>query len=120
MKPGDTGFKRIIKAGIYSIQGFKAAYQYEAAFRQELFAGIFLIPIAFWIASSGIELVILIASLLLVLICEIINSAIEAVVDRQGEEYHILAGRAKDMGSAAVFLALLNAGFCWFIISINY
>ncbi len=118
MKPGHTGFKRIINAIGYSLQGFKAAYQHEAAFRQELAAGIFLFPLAFFVADNNIELAILVASLFLVLICEILNSAIEAVVDRHGEALHTLSGRAKDLGSSAVFLALLNAGFCWFIILI--
>lgn len=116
MKTGQTGFKRIINATIYSWQGLKAAFQYEAAFRQELFVFFALVPLAFWLASNSIELVVLISCLFLILICEIINSAIEAVVDRQGDEIHPLAGRAKDMGSAAVFLALLNACICWLAI----
>jgi len=116
VKPGQTGFKRIINASIYSWQGLKAAFQHEAAFRQELFICLLLIPLAFFLATNAIELAILIASLFLILICEIINSAIEAVVDRHGDEIHSLAGRAKDMGSAAVFLALLNASICWLAI----
>jgi len=116
VKPGQTGFKRIVNASIYSWQGLKAAFQHEAAFRQELFLCLLLIPIAFFLATNAIELAILIASLFLILICEIINSAIEAVVVRHGDEIHSLAGRAKDMGSAAVFLALLNASICWLAI----
>ncbi len=120
MKPGQTGFKRIIKATEYSWQGLKATFQNEAAFRQELVACLVLIPMAIWLSENGIELSILIACLFLVLICEIFNSAIEAVVDRHGKENNQLAGRAKDMGSAAVLLALINAGICWFLITIYY
>jgi len=116
VKPGQTGVKRVINATAYSWQGLKAAYRHEAAFRQELFAVIILVPMAFWIASNAIEFIILMTCLFLVLICEIINSAIEAVVDRHGDEIHSLAGRAKDMGSAAVFLAIVNACICWFAI----
>lgn len=116
MKPGQTGIKRIVKATVYSWQGLKAAFQYEAAFRQELLAFFILLPLAFLLANNAVELTILIICLFLILICEIINSAIEAVVDRQGDEIHPLAGRAKDMGSAAVFLALLNASICWLAI----
>ena len=116
MKPGQTGFKRIANASVYSWQGFKAAYQYEAAFRQELFACLLLLIVLPWIAVNALQVVVLLASLFLLLICEIINSAIEAVVDRLGDEIHPLAGRAKDMGSSAVFLALLNVGICWCIV----
>jgi diacylglycerol kinase (ATP) len=116
VKPGQTGVKRILNATIYSWQGLKAGFKHEAAFRQELIAAIFLIPLAFLLASNVIEFIILIACLFLVLICEIFNSAIEAAVDRHGNEVHLLSGRAKDMGSAAVFLAILNAGICWFAI----
>ena len=116
MKPGKTGIARIITAGGYSWQGFRAAYQHEAAFRQELFLGIILIPLALWLGKTGLESALMIACLLIVLIAEIINSAIEAVVDRFGSEMHELSGRAKDMGSAAVFLALLNTIVVWFLI----
>ncbi len=119
MKPGQSGFTRIANATLYSWQGLKAAFQNEAAFRQELAACLVLFPFAFWLANDGLELIVLISSLFLVLICEIINSAIEATIDRHGDEVHLLAGRAKDMGSAAVFLALLNASFCWLIIGLN-
>lgn len=116
MKPGKTGISRIIAAGGYSWQGFRAAYQHEAAFRQELFLSIFLIPLALWIGETGLESALMIASLIIVLIAEIINSAIEAVVDRFGSEMHELSGRAKDMGSAAVFLALLNVTIVWLLV----
>lgn len=116
MKPGKTGIARIIAAGGYSWQGLTAAWQHEAAFRQELFLSIFLLPLAIWLAETGLESAIMIASLFMVLIAEIINSAIEAVVDRLGSEHHELSGRAKDMGSAAVFLALLNVAIVWTLI----
>ncbi|MCK5649454.1 MAG: diacylglycerol kinase [Gammaproteobacteria bacterium] len=116
MKPGKTGIARIIAAGGYSWQGLTAAWQHEAAFRQELLLSIFLLPLALWLAESGLELALLIASLSIVLIVEILNSAIEAVVDRFGPEHHELAGRAKDMGSAAVFLALVNVAVVWILV----
>jgi diacylglycerol kinase (ATP) len=116
MKPGKTGIRRIINASAYSWQGFKAAFKHEAAFRQELILCLVLLALLPWVASNKLEVLILILSLFIVLICEIINSAIEAVVDRFGDEIHPLAGRAKDMGSAAVFLALLNLGVCWSLI----
>ena len=97
-KTGRTGLMRIIKATGYSWQGIKACFIHEAAFRQELFLAIILIPLSFWLANTKIELLFLIASVILVLIVEIINSAIEAVVDRLGDEPHELSGRAKDLG----------------------
>jgi len=116
MKPGKTGIARIIAAGGYSWQGLIAAYQHEAAFRQELFLCVILLPAALWLGDTGLESALMIASLFIVLIAEIINSAIEAVVDRFGSELHELSGRAKDMGSAAVFLALLNVAVVWLLI----
>ena len=113
MKPGKTGLARIIAAGGYSWQGLTAAYQHEAAFRQELLLAIILIPLSFWLGDNALEYALMISSLFIVLIVEIINSAIEAVVDRAGSEHHELAGRAKDMGSAAVFLALANVIIIW-------
>lgn len=116
MKPGKTGFARIIAAAGYSRQGLSAAYQHEAAFRQELFLALLLIPLAFFVGENGLEWAVLTGSLFIVLIAEIVNSAIEAVVDRFGHEHHELSGRAKDMGSAAVFLALLNVVISWFLV----
>ena len=110
---GNKGLTRIIKAGQYSWQGIRAAYRHEEAFRQESWLAIVLIPLAFFVAQSGIELALLIGSVVLVLIVEILNSAIEAVVDRIGLEHHELCGRAKDMGSAAVLFALLNVVVVW-------
>ncbi len=112
-KPGATGLTRIINAGGYSIKGLKAAWVNEAAFRQELLLCIVLAPMAIWLGQNGVEQALLLGSLFLVLIVELINSAIEAVVDRFGKERHELSGRAKDIGSAAVMLALLNAAVIW-------
>ncbi|MBI6550788.1 diacylglycerol kinase [Xenorhabdus lircayensis] len=108
-----TGLTRIIKAARYSAKGIKAAWQNEAAFRQESVAAIFAIIIAFSLDLGLFERLLLIGSVMLVIIVEILNSAIEAVVDRIGNEYHELSGRAKDMGSAAVFLTILLALFTW-------
>jgi len=113
MKPGRTGISRIAHAFVYSMQGFRAAIKHEAAFRQELMLTVFLVPVAFWLTTEPVHLMAMLGSLLLVLIVEILNSAIEAVVDRTGEEPHKLSGRAKDMGSAAVFLALMNVVVMW-------
>jgi len=95
------------------MQGFRSAIKHEAAFREELILAIMLVPLAFWLTSNTLYLMAMLGSLLLVLIVEILNSAIEAVVDRIGSEQHELSGRAKDMGSAAVFLALMNVILMW-------
>ena len=110
---GNTGLTRIIKAIGYSWQGLIAAYKNEAAFRQELLLAAVLIPIAIWLADNVIQMALMITSVLLVMIVEILNSAIEAVVDRFGGELHELSGRAKDMASAAVFLALIYMTEIW-------
>lgn len=108
-----TGFQRIVNAAGYSWQGLRAAWQNEAAFRQEAIAAVIAVIVACWLDIDAISRVLMIGSVVLVIIIEIINSAIEAVVDRIGEERHPLAGRAKDMGSAAVLLAILLALFVW-------
>jgi len=110
---GNTGIKRIILAAGYSLSGFKAAFQQEAAFRQELLLAAILIPLACWLNVESQQRLMMIAALLLVLIVELLNSAIEAVVDRIGPEQHELSGRAKDMGSAAVLLSLLLTAYVW-------
>ena len=115
-KPGKTGLTRIIHAFGYSMQGIRAALKHEAAFRQEMLLAIILIPLAFFITQDAVKLALLISTPLLVLVVEIINSAIEAVVDRFGEEHHELSGRAKDMGSAAVFFALMIVAVVWGLI----
>ncbi len=110
---GKKGIARLIAATGYSIAGFKAAYKNEEAFRLELLAFLVLAPVALFLGGSNVEKVLLLGSLALVLVAELINSAIEAVVDRGGDEYSDLAGRAKDMGSAAVLLCLLLVLFVW-------
>ncbi|MDO3382972.1 diacylglycerol kinase [Gilvimarinus algae] len=117
MKPGKTGLTRVMHALGYSLQGLGAAWKFEAAFRQEVIMALLLIPAAFWLASSHIELVLLIASVFWVLIAELINSSVEAVVDRTGSEVHELSGRAKDIGSAVVLLSLVLLSIVWGIIA---
>lgn len=113
MKPGTTGWTRLINATGYSIAGLRAAWNNEAAFRQELILALFLFPVGIGLGEGGVERALLIGALLLVLVVEVLNSGLEAVVDRIGPEHHHLAGRAKDMGSAAVFLALANVVLVW-------
>lgn len=110
---GNTGLTRIIKAARYSMLGLRAAFVNEAAFRQELALFVVMAPLGYWLGSTGVERALLIGSLFLVLIVELLNSAVEAVVDRTGVEHHDLSGRAKDIGSAAVFVALLNGVVVW-------
>ncbi|ALP43376.1 diacylglycerol kinase [Aeromonas schubertii] len=112
-KPGATGLTRIIHATGYSIKGLKAAWCNEAAFRQELMLILFLMPLAFWVGNTLEQILLLVCVSWLVVIVEVLNSALEAVVDRIGSERHELSGRAKDMGSAAVFLALALTLFVW-------
>ena len=109
MANNTTGFTRIIKAAGYSWKGLRAAWINEAAFRQEGVAVLLAVVIACWLDVDAITRVLLISSVMLVMIVEILNSAIEAVVDRIGSEYHELSGRAKDMGSAAVLIAIMVA-----------
>jgi diacylglycerol kinase (ATP) len=109
----NTGFKRIIFALGYSAKGLRAAFSHEAAFRQELLLACVLTPIAFLLDIEPLQRLLLTAVLLLVLIVELLNSAIEAVVDRIGPEHHELSGHAKDLGSAAVLLSLLLAVATW-------
>ena len=115
-KPSKTGLARVIDATGYSLQGLKAQWQYEAAFRQEVCLFLLALPLALYFGETGLERALLIFVVGLVVIVETINSAMEAVVDRVGDEYHELSGRAKDMGSAAVFLALVLAGSVWLLV----
>ena len=116
VKPRNTGLTRVWKASIYSAQGLRAAWRHESAFRQELVISLVLLPISFWIANSWVEVAVLMGVCFLVLIVELLNSAVEAVVDRVGHEHHNLAGQAKDMGSAAVMLSLIMALGTWVLI----
>lgn len=109
----NTGFKRIFKAGLYSLAGVRAALQYEAAFRQEAVAAVLTLPVVFFIDIDRMERIALVTVTVLVLVAELLNSAVEAVVDRIGPEMHELSGRAKDMGSGAVMLALLLWAYVW-------
>jgi len=111
-----SGIERIVKAFGYSMQGFRQCFTYEAAFRQEVALSVLLIPLAWWLGETGLEQAVMIASWLMVLVIELINSAIEAAIDRFGDEQHELSGRAKDIGSAAVFLAITIAGLVWALI----
>ncbi|WP_256384911.1 diacylglycerol kinase [Photobacterium toruni] len=113
MKPGATGLKRIINATGYSIQGLKAAWINEAAFRQESILLVIMTIVSFFMPVTKIERLMMISSLFIVVIAELINSAVEAVVDRIGPEHHELSGRAKDIGSAAVFVALALVVITW-------
>ena len=110
---GNRGFIRIIKASQYSWQGLCAAYRHEEAFRQEVWLSMLLIPLGLWLGQDGVERSLLVASVLLLPLVEILNSSIEAVVDRFGEEQHELAGRAKDMGSAAVAISIVVLIVVW-------
>lgn len=118
-KPGKTGIERIVNAFGYSMKGLCAAWKYEAAFRQEVLLGVVLIPIAFWLARTHIELILLIASVFWVWMAELANSSVEAVVDRTGSEKHELSGRAKDIGSALVFVSLVLLAGVWGSIALN-
>ena len=113
MKPGKSGLARIIDATGYSISGIKAAYSGEAAFRQELLLALILGAASFWLARTVTEWLLLILPVFVLLIVELLNSAIESVVDRVGDDFHELSGRAKDMGSAAVLIALIIAALVW-------
>ena len=111
------GFKRLADAFSYSVQGFTAALRHEASFRQELAVALVLFPLVLWLPFSAQERVLLIGSILLVLIVELLNSAIEAIADRISVDSHPLAGRAKDLGSAAVMLTLVLAAITWLSIA---
>lgn len=110
---GRTGLDRIIRAAGYSYDGLKTAYQGESAFRQETWLAVVLVPAAFWVGQGWIEVALLAGSIILVMIVELLNSGIEAVVDRVSFELHDLSKRAKDLASAAVFLSLLLCGSVW-------
>lgn len=116
MKNEDTGVSRLVSALGFSINGLKRAIQREAAFRQEIVLAMVLLPIAMVVGDSGLECALLVASVLLVLIVELLNTGVEAVVDRVGEEFHELAGYAKDAGSAAVLIALIQLLIVWALI----
>jgi diacylglycerol kinase (ATP) len=113
---GKTGLRRVLNATQYSLAGLAAAAKHEDAFRQELILVVLLTPLALWLGNTGVERALMIGSLIVVLIVELLNSAIEATVDRISFENHRLAKRAKDIGSAAVMLSLANAALVWLLI----
>jgi diacylglycerol kinase (ATP) len=110
------GLKRILNAYHYSMAGFRACFQHEEAFRQEVFASLVLVPVGLWLGATGVERALLVGSWLLVPIVELLNSAVEANVDRVGLERHELSARAKDIASAAVFLSLVFATTVWLLV----
>ena len=116
-KPGNTGIRRILRATVYSLQGFRHAFTNEAAFRQELALTAVLVPAAFWLGRSALERTLLIAVLFMVLVVELLNSAVEAAIDRHGDEQHELSGAAKDLGSAAVFVSLTIVLMVWLAVA---
>ena len=113
---GKTGLQRIWNAFLYSFDGLRAAFRHEDAFRQEVLLAALLIPAVFFLPASGMGKALMIAAVLLVLIVELLNSAVEAAVDRISLENHKLAKRAKDIGSAAVFLSLINVPVVWLLV----
>ena len=118
MEKGRTGgLERIVKATDYSIKGLKAAWLNETAFRQELLLLAVLFPVGLWLGKDMVQRALLIGVILLVLVVELINSSIEATIDRIGPERHELSGRAKDLGSAAVMVSLITAGLVWAMIA---
>lgn len=116
---GKTGLKRVWNAMFYSFEGLRAAYRHEDAFRQEFWLAVVLIPLALALPASGVGHALMIASVLLVLVVELINSAIEAAIDRISLENHKLSKRAKDIGSAAVMMTLLNVVVTWTLVLVG-
>ena len=116
---GKTGLKRLVNAFSYSISGTLAAFKHEDAFRQEVILAVILTPVAIYLGETPIDQALMISSLLLIIIVELLNSSIEATVDRISVKHHKLAKRAKDIGSAAVFFSLINASVIWFLILVK-
>ena len=115
-RKGKTGLRRVWNAFLYSLEGLRAAFRHEAAFRQEVALAAVLIPLALLLPAGAVGKAMMIASVLLVLIVELLNSAVEAAIDRISLERHLLSKRAKDIGSAAVMLALLNVLVVWSLV----
>ncbi|MGB5178392.1 MAG: diacylglycerol kinase [Gammaproteobacteria bacterium] len=112
----NTGIRRLTKATGYSLQGLAASFRHETAFKQEVAATVVLIPLALWLGNTGLERAMLISVWMLVPLFELVNSAVEAIVDRIGPELHELSGRAKDISSATVMVALINAAVVWLLV----
>jgi diacylglycerol kinase (ATP) len=115
-RKGATGLRRILNATRYSLEGVAAAARHETAFRQELLLAAVLVPLGLWLGADGVERALLAGSVLMVLVVELLNSAVEAVVDRASPEHHELAKRAKDYASAAVMIALAVTGLVWVLL----
>jgi diacylglycerol kinase (ATP) len=113
---GKTGMQRVINAARYSLEGLAAAARHEDAFRQELILAAVMVPLGLWLGADGVERALLVGSVLMVLVVELLNSAVEATVDRVSLEDHQLAKRAKDIGSAAVMMSLLTVGVVWLLV----
>ncbi len=113
VKPGHTGLTRLWYAAGYSMKGLRAAWYRESAFRQELALCIIAVPLGLWLGATAVERAVLVGSVLMVLVVELLNSAVEAAVDRIGPELNEHSGRAKDLGSAAVLVSLLTTGLIW-------
>jgi diacylglycerol kinase (ATP) len=113
---GKTGLQRVLNATRYSLEGLAAAARHEDAFRQELFLAAVLVPLGLWLGNDGVERALLAGSVLIVLVVELLNSAIEATVDRVSLEDHQLAKRAKDLGSAAVMMSLAAVAVVWLLV----
>lgn len=111
------GLQRVARALQYSLQGLRAAFKHEAAFRQEAALAVVMVPAAFWLGRDLIEIIVLLATIVLVLVTELLNSAVEAVADALTVEPHPLIGRAKDIGSAAVMVMLIFSGIVWFAVA---
>jgi len=116
---GKTGIKRLANAFTFSVAGTLAAFKHEDAFRQEVILSVVLIPLAIYLGQTAIEQALMIASILLIIIVELLNSSLEATVDRISVKRHKLSKRAKDIGSAAVFFSLVNASVIWFLILVK-
>ena len=116
---GKTGIKRLANAFTYSVAGTLAAFKHEDAFRQEVILSTILIPLAIYLGQTAIEQALMIASVLLIIIVELLNSSVEATVDRISVKRQKLSKRAKDIGSAAVFFSLINAAVIWFLILVK-
>jgi diacylglycerol kinase (ATP) len=116
---GKTGLTRLVNAFGYSIAGTLAAFKHEDAFRQEVLLAVVLTPVALYFGETAIDQALMISSLLFIIIVELLNSSIEATVDRISVKHHKLAKRAKDIGSAAVFFSLINAAMIWFLILVK-
>jgi diacylglycerol kinase (ATP) len=116
MKPGNSGIKRIVLAMFFSVAGLRAAWRNEAAFRQECMLALVLTPTAFWLGRNAVERSVMIGSVWLVLIVELLNTAVESIVDRIGTDHHKLSGQAKDQGSAGVFVSLMLMFLVWVLV----